>query len=160
MITPYIDRFFDDSLFGLSPFRRRRRPLVRAFDLVPTFGFDMSQGPRFEVDEDESAYKITGHLRGVDPKDVSLDYDESTRTLKVSGSTKTRREEKDEDGEPAYVFESASSFSRSFVVPEGVDKEAIEADLKGEELVIVVPKPPKPEEPEEPESTKVPINFV
>jgi HSP20 family protein len=56
----------------------------------------------------------------------------------VSGK---REEEKKEKGDVYYTWErSCGIFTRSFKLPEGVDVDHIEAELKGGVLTISVPK--------------------
>jgi HSP20 family protein len=61
--------------------------------------------------------------------------------LTVSGK---REEEKREEGERFYAYERRhGSFTRSFTLPEGVDVEHINAELKEGVLSLTVPKRPE-----------------
>ncbi len=55
-----------------------------------------------------------------------------------------RRAEQRQEGETYYAYERRyGSFSRSFTLPEGVDVENAEADLKNGVLTIAIPKRPE-----------------
>ncbi|HTO98605.1 MAG TPA: Hsp20/alpha crystallin family protein [Myxococcales bacterium] len=92
--------------------------------------------PRFDVKETKEAFLVKADLPGVAEKDIEVTV--SGARLTVSGK---REEEKKEKGDVYYTWErSCGIFTRSFKLPEGVDLEHIEAELKGGVLTIVAPK--------------------
>ena len=92
--------------------------------------------PRFDVKETTEAFLVKADLPGVSEKDIEVTV--SGTRLTISGK---REEEKKEKGEVYYTWErSCGMFTRSFKLPEGVDAERLEAELKGGVLTIVAPK--------------------
>lgn len=92
--------------------------------------------PAFEVKETKDAYHFKADVPGVEEQDLELTV--TGDRIQISGK---REEEKRDEGERFYAYERRfGSFSRSFTLPEGVDTENVEADLKGGVLSIHVPK--------------------
>jgi HSP20 family protein len=95
--------------------------------------------PTFEVKETKGAYLFKADLPGL--KEADLDIALTGNRLTVSGK---REAEKEEEGERYYAFErSYGSFTRSFTLPEGIDAEHVDADLKDGVLTLTVPKRPE-----------------
>jgi len=95
--------------------------------------------PSFEVKETKGSYVFKADLPGV--KESDLDISLTGNRLTVSGQ---RQQEKKDEGDAYYAYErSYGSFSRSFTLPEGVDSEHVQADLKDGVLNVVIPKKPE-----------------
>ncbi len=95
--------------------------------------------PTFEVKETKDSYVFRADLPGV--KEGDLDISLTGNRLAISGH---RQEESKEEGEQFYAYErSYGSFSRSFTLPEGIDAEHVQADLKDGVLTVVLPKKPE-----------------
>ncbi len=95
--------------------------------------------PQFEVKETKDAYVFKADLPGV--KEEDLDISLTGTRLTVSG--KREAEEKKED-ERFYAYErSYGSFTRAFTLPEGIDADHVEADMKSGVLTLTVPKRPE-----------------
>ncbi|MCC6555091.1 MAG: Hsp20/alpha crystallin family protein [Polyangiaceae bacterium] len=94
--------------------------------------------PDIEVKETHDRYLFCADVPGMRDEDVEVSV--SGNRLTISG----RREETKEEGEEGaqyHVYErSYGSFTRSFVLPEGVNLEGIKADLKSGVLQVEVPK--------------------
>ena len=168
MLTPFFRTPFDDML-GLRPYRPpRRNNWFLGLDLdtlsnLTSLDRVSAIAPSFEVVEDEENYYIKGTLGSLSPDAVKIDYDDEKRLLSIHAQSEVKREEKDEEGNSLAVYHSSSSFRRDFTLPEGVEKESIDASIQNGEIVISIPKPKVEEEKEEekePEKTSVPINFV
>jgi len=105
-------------------------------------GTGYSQGeftPRFDIKETKNAFVIKADLPGIKDEDVNISLTGSQLT--VSGK---RDEERREEGEHHYMVErSAGSFSRVFSLPEGVDADAVTADMKNGVLTLQIPKRPE-----------------
>jgi HSP20 family protein len=92
--------------------------------------------PQFEVKETNDAYIFKADLPGVDEAD--LDISLTGNRLVVSGR---REAEQRQEGETFFAYErSYGTFSRSFTLPEGIDADHVEAELKNGVLMIKVPK--------------------
>ncbi len=95
--------------------------------------------PRFDVKEDKGEYVLSADLPGVKPEavEVALLGDR----LKVSGRRESSREE---EGGHTHLSEiSYGSFAREFTLPESVDGEHVQANLKDGVLTLHLPKKPE-----------------
>jgi HSP20 family protein len=131
-----MDRMFDQFWrgFGVPTLRR-------GFEGEPFWqregGFGGSV-PAVDVAEDERAYHITAELPGMSDKDIEVNL--SGDTLTISGEKREEREEKEKN----YHFSERryGSFRRSFAVPQGIDRDKIEASFKNGVLALTLPKTP------------------
>ncbi len=95
--------------------------------------------PSFEVKETKDAYVFKADLPGVKEKD--LDISLTGNRLTVSGK---REQEKQEEEERYFTYErSYGTFSRSFTLPDGVDPDSIQAELKEGVLTLSIGKKPE-----------------
>jgi HSP20 family protein len=95
--------------------------------------------PAFEVKETKDGFEFKADVPGIESKD--LDVKLTNNRLTISGK---REAEKTDKGDTYYTYErSYGSFSRSFTVPEGVNSDAIHADLKDGVLKIAIAKKPE-----------------
>jgi HSP20 family protein len=137
--------------------RNRLAPLAR---LTPWADFDAFQdridrlmgrmpGPRTEdetswtpaidVQEKEGEFVMTAELPGMTDKDVTLDVEQNTLTIR--GEKKTEREEtKESNGRWHLVERSWGSFERSFALPGNVDGGKVKAKFENGLLTIHLPK--------------------
>jgi HSP20 family protein len=129
-----MDRLFDrfSGAFGMPSLRRM-------FDIEPAWRFDSSFGlaaPAIDVSEDETAYKISAELPGLEAKD--LDVSISGDTLLIKGEKRQEKEQKDKN---YHLTERAyGSFRRAFALPDGVARDKIAADLSKGVLTVTLPK--------------------
>jgi HSP20 family protein len=97
----------------------------------------LSKGiPAANIKEEDGEFQIELAIPGFTKKDVHVHLDENV--LHVSGETK-EKSETEEDNYSRKEF-SYSSFKRSFVLPDSIDKENIEAECKEGILKIMLPK--------------------
>jgi HSP20 family protein len=129
-----MDRLFDRFAggFGLPAFRRM-------FDVEPAWRTESSfafSAPAVDVTEDDKAYKITAELPGLEEKNIDVTVSGDMLTLKGEKSYET-----DEKDKNRYMSERAyGSFQRSFVLPDGVDRDKIAASLSKGVLTVTLPK--------------------
>lgn len=118
-----MDRLFEDSFVG----RRPREWLPAKW----TLALDMYQT--------EDAAVIASSVLGVMPGDIDIPI--SGTTLTISGETKGEEEVKEED----YVRRERryGSFSRSVVLPEGLEPDKAEASFEDGILTLSIPKAPE-----------------
>jgi HSP20 family protein len=121
--------------------------LPRLFGPAPAWpeslGFALS-APPIDISEDGKAYKIAAELPGLDSKDIELVVSGDTLVLKGE-----KREEKEEKGKNTYLSErSYGAFQRSFMLPEGVDRDKVAAEFSKGVLTITLPKKPEAQKPE------------
>ncbi len=136
-----MDRLFDrfSGAFGM-PSLRRMFDMEPAFRQESTFSF---AAPVVDVAEDDTAYKITAELPGLEPKDIELSITGDTLVLRGE-----KREEKEQKDKNYYMSERAyGSFQRSFALPDGIDRDKIAADLAKGVLTITLPKTAEAQKP-------------
>ena len=93
----------------------------------------------FEVKETKEGYLFKADVPGIQDKDLTISL--NGNRLTVSGK---RAEEKRQEHETYFSYErSYGSFTRSFTLPEGIDGENVNANLKDGVLSILVPKKPE-----------------
>ena len=132
-----MDRLFDRFAGGLG-----MPSLRRMFDVEPALRYDSTFTmplPAVDVVEDEVAYKVTAELPGMTEKEIEVVVSGDTLTLKGE-----KRQEKEQKDRNYYLSErSYGSFQRSFLVPEGVDRDKVAADFSKGVLTVTMPKTAK-----------------
>jgi len=121
------------------------------YEPLRNFGTRMAEwaAPASDASSDESAYRITMELPGVEEKDIDLSVNDGVVTVK--GEKNTEHEEK---GETWFFAERQyGAFSRSFRLPADADGDKVEAKLKDGVLSVTIPK----RETAEPSGRKVDI---
>lgn len=113
--------------------------LRRLFDLDPAWrssgAIDFS-APAVDVSEEDKAYKITAELPGLEARDIEISVAGDTLVLKGE-----KRQEKEEKDKNYHMVERAyGSFQRAFMLPQGVDRDEIAAELTKGVLTITLPK--------------------
>jgi HSP20 family protein len=117
------------ELFRWDPFTASSWPAPLATSFTPSF----------EVKETKESFVFTADLPGVAEKDLQVQL--SDNRLSISGK---RESEKTEQNETYFASErSYGSFTRSFVLPEGIDSDKAHAQLKNGVLSVAVPKRPE-----------------
>jgi len=128
-----MDRLFDrfDGSFSFPTMRGMFD--IESATLGNAFGINV---PAVDVTEEDKAYKITAELPGLDEKNVEVSV--SGDSLVIKGE---KRQEKEEKGKNNYLSERAyGMFQRSFLLPEGVDRDKIAATCVKGVLTISLPK--------------------
>jgi HSP20 family protein len=126
------DRFA--GTFGMPSLRRM-------FDAFPapsvTSTFSMP-APAIDIIEDAGGYRLTAELPGMTEADIHVELTGDTLTLK--GEKKQESEHADKN----YTLSERSygSFQRSFYLPEGVDRDKLDASFAKGVLTISMPKLP------------------
>jgi HSP20 family protein len=113
----YMNGFFDDDFF-------------------PVLSSKNSNSPAVNIREDDKNYVLDFAIPGLEKKDMKIDMNEDVLT--VSSEVKKESEE-NKNGYKRKEF-SYSSFSRSFYIPENVNREKIEAVYKDGVLTVSLPK--------------------
>ena len=100
---------------------------------VPVFA------PRFEVKDTKEAFVFKADLPGVEGKNLEVSLTGSV--LSVSG---LRIEDDSQKGETFFAHERAyGNFSRTFTLPEGINRDQVSCALKDGVLTLLVPKTPE-----------------
>lgn len=94
--------------------------------------------PAVDVVDTEQGYELKVEVPGVKPEDISVSLENNVLTLKGERKFEDAKEER------GYrrIERRYGSFTRSFVLPEGVNHEGIQAAAKDGVLTISVPKVP------------------
>lgn len=109
-----IDRFFDDDINFTTNF------------------------PAVDIREENDKYLMEVELPGLTEKDIELKVEGNLLTLS------SRKYEKKEEKKKDYILKERRrmSFSRSFTLPEGADRDNIQAEFKNGLLKILLAKKP------------------
>jgi len=95
--------------------------------------------PSFDIKETAEGYAFVADMPGIRQED--LDINLTGNRLSITG--KRERDSKTE-GESFFISErSFGSFARTFSLPEGVDGNRVNAELKNGVLTLSVPKVPE-----------------
>jgi HSP20 family protein len=105
-------------------------------DFFPVLSRSTSSVPAVNVREDDKNFTLEVAIPGIDKKDLKIDVNEDVLT--ISSESKSESEES-RNGYKRKEF-SYSAFSRSFYVPENVNREKIEANYKDGILTVGLPK--------------------
>lgn len=117
------------DLFNWDPFREAMPSLRRM--TAPAI-FDV----RFDVRETAESFELRADLPGIEERDLDVVLTGNRLTIKGK-----REAEEQRTGESWYVAErSYGSFQRSFALPEGIDSDHINAELKSGVLTVMLPK--------------------
>jgi HSP20 family protein len=94
--------------------------------------------PAVDVRENETGWNMEVDLPGLTEKDVEVKLDNNLLTVS------SRKEEKQEEKKNGYLLRErrSSGFCRSFVLPDDVDREKIEAAFANGVLSLSFPKLP------------------
>ena len=93
--------------------------------------------PAVDIYENDTAIVVKAELPGVDKKDISVDLNGDTLTLKGERTSENEvKEDKYYRKERVY-----GSFERHFKLPENVNPEKINADFKDGVLKVEIAKP-------------------
>ncbi len=105
-----------------------------------------STAPAINIIETEKAYEVELAAPGVGKDDFKVRVDDNDH-LVISVENKTENEEKDKKGKFLRREFSYSQFQQTMILPENVNKDAIEAKQENGVLTITIPKKPEPEAP-------------
>ena len=127
------------SMFGL------RREIDRLFEdafggggrsAAPTWA------PAVDVREDNQEITLNVELPGIKPEEVEISVDNGVLTLR---GEKSHERKEGEEGRYHLVERTYGSFTRSFVLPQGLNEEQISADFDNGLLMIRIPKAALPQ---------------
>jgi HSP20 family protein len=116
-----IDRLFDDFTRGFPAFANGKAELL----------------PSMDVTETDKDIEITAELPGLEEKDVQINVADNLLTIR--GEKKAEKEEQDKNFR--LVERSYGSFERTLELPDGVNADAIQANIAKGVLKVTVPKP-------------------
>lgn len=94
--------------------------------------------PATNIKENKNEFKIELSVPGFNKEDLKIEIDKNI--LKVSVHKEMKNESKDDEDKVLRQEFGYYSFSRSFVLPDNIDTEHIEAEEKSGILSISIPK--------------------
>lgn len=122
-----------------DPFRTVARIENRMDDLfgdLATLKPWLTWRPSIDISEDDKKIMVRAELPGIDPKDIILTIEDHHMSLKGE-----KKSEKKEEGENDHWTERFyGSFSRTFHLPENIERKKIKARLKNGVLEVTLPK--------------------
>jgi HSP20 family protein len=119
-----LNRILDEAFAGL-PFPEQGGTILTANWVPPT-----------DISEDASTIQITMELAGVDPNDVRISLENNVLTIRGE-----KRQEEEEKDDRVYRIERIyGMFQRTFVLPNTVEPERIEAQHENGVLTVRIPK--------------------
>lgn len=92
--------------------------------------------PSVDVAEDKAAYTVTAELPGLTASDVDVSLDKDYLVIKGE----KLQEKKQEDKNYHLSERSYGAFERRFLVPEGVERDKIKAEVANGVLTVTLPK--------------------
>jgi len=115
---------FNDEVWG-RPMPAQRMPAQRNFV------------PSVDIGEDETSYLVTADVPGMKPEELDIQVENNVLTIRGERKFESRGKQS------GYhrVERHYGSFQRSFTLPEGVNAEAVEANVENGTLTLRVPKP-------------------
>jgi HSP20 family protein len=118
-----LNRILDEAFAGL-PFPEQGNVITSTW-FAPT-----------DVSEDENSLRITMELPGVNPEDVRLSLENNVLTIRGE-----KKQQSEENNERVHRFERTyGMFERTFVLPNTVDTEKIEARFENGVLSVSILK--------------------
>lgn len=142
------------SLIKFDPFRnfdtlsRRMNSMLSEFDKDYSFN-NSTFTPTVDIVEGEKDIKIEAEMPGVKKEDIKVSINDDN-ILVIKG--KKEREEKTEDNKDGSTYlrieRSFGEFTRSFMLPDNVNTEKIDAEFKDGLLKLKLEKK-EPEKPKE-----------
>lgn len=141
------------SIIKVDPFRNfdaMFRRMNDVFEDIQKGGIRFEVGdfsPRVDITDDATSIVIHAELPGIPKENVKITINEQN-VLSIRGEK--QREEKSEDKNYVRVERSYGSFARSFVLPDNLETENVQANFNNGVLTITIPKrePAKPKEQE------------
>ncbi len=135
-LTPFeeIDRVVERMFEGFFP-RGWMRPMMR-WEWPAWPSFEEVRIPHVDVIERDAEVVVRAEVPGIDKKD--LDVSVANNTVTIKGTTK--KESKEEKGDYHRREISASSFSRTVVLPTAIDGANAKASFRDGVLELTLPK--------------------
>jgi HSP20 family protein len=128
-----VDRMFDNFTHSFPSWSGRRRELEPLWKFETSFGM---AAPAVDVAEKDKSYEITAELPGLDASNVELSLSGDVLTIKGE-----KQEEKEQKEKIYFLSERRyGSFQRSFELPQGVDRDKIDAKFEKGVLTVSLPK--------------------
>lgn len=113
-------------------------PLMSWFTQEHPYAQDTVWAPRVDIKEEELEFVVFADIPGVDPKDIEIEMDGNTLTVK--GERNLVKEHKGKNENYYRIERTSGKFYRQFTLPETIDSTKIMAKSKQGVLAIHLPK--------------------
>ena len=144
-----------DPFKNFSSLTNRMNSMLDEFDTSRMFSNSGGFNPSVDVHEDEKTITLEAEIAGVKKDDIKVSINDGN-VLVLKG--KKSRENKTEDEKDGTTFlrveRSFGEFTRSFMLPDNVDTDSINAEFKDGLLKVTLDK----KEPEKPKELEVKIS--
>lgn len=104
-------------------------------------GMDLLRAPSADVTESKDDLRVMLELPGLRPEDIELNLEDNVLT--ISGEKKEEREEEGQDNRWHLSERRYGRFSRSFVLPNQVEQDRVQASFENGVLSVTIPKSEK-----------------
>lgn len=142
-----------DPMRGFESLARRVNSLTSEFEK----GFNVEFGsfsPRIDISEDEKSIYLNAEIPGIAKDDIKLTInDDNVLILKGEKKRENKSEEQNEQSSFIRMERSFGEFTRSFMLPENINKDSISAKFDNGILMVTLEK----KEPEKPKEIEVTI---
>ncbi len=134
-----------DPFRGIESLARRMSEMMEDFE--KSFTLSTAEfSPRVDISEDEKHIYVTCELPGVNKEDVKVTLNDDN-ILVIKGEKKREFKTQDKERNFIRVERSYGSFQRSFMLPDNVKHDNIQAKYENGVLTITLekiePEPPK-----------------
>jgi HSP20 family protein len=126
-----MNHLFDDFFADFDTFFDERPFHVMRLAEKPWFG-----SPNFEVSETDEEFRVKAELPGLDEKDIEVTIDRDLLTIRGE----KRREQEEKKRNYSLSEMNYGQFSRTFPLPECVDRDNAKAQFKKGVLTLTLPK--------------------
>lgn len=128
-----MDKMFDDLRSGFENYL-----------IVPgSFNAQAIKSPAVDLIDDGSAFRLNAEMPGIKKENVNLEVTENE--LEISAEMKEEKKEEDEKSGFIRHERRYSKFYRKVPMPQPIDSEKVEAELKDGVLTVKLPKISQPE---------------
>tara|TARA_R110002110_G_scaffold415800_1_gene656247 strand:+ start:199 stop:636 length:438 start_codon:yes stop_codon:yes gene_type:complete len=119
----------------LKDFESELFPMMATLDRQPQTQL-RHWSPKVDIKEEKSQYLVLVDLPGIEPKDIDIEMEDSTLTIKGEKHSEVTKESSD-----YYHTERAvGKFYRQFCLPDSVSKDDVVAKFKHGVLTLCIPK--------------------
>ena len=115
-------------------------PTLPARALASVFRNEATLPFRVDVEEDDQQFSVVADLPGVRKENVEIQMEKNTLSITAT----SKRTASESNGKTARMRERfVGEYTRRFALPEGIDAQGINAEMKDGVLTVLLPKTPE-----------------
>lgn len=116
------------------------RLMADPFEMLRTLGGEIAAGiPPMDVRETDEAYVVEVDMPGVKPDAIDVTLERQSLVIRARHGAE-REETEEEQGRWILRERSSGSFTRSLLLPQSIDAEAVTSSFENGELRLTLPK--------------------